>query len=411
MGVNVKHGIAKVLFQYWLFVILWQTFRPVENRSLLDTAVKIFLFGTVLLHGFYNRNTGGANKTAAVFALFIASQVITISQDKISFSASSLITIAFMLLQISVFLIMQHDEEISLSSLEWLGEMIVLTAAVMGGYSILFKTARFVRAFTSPGAYGSECRSFLYSNHEYALYLSAAIIFAAWLRFRKRGSAVKFALTVSFLGINLISTFSRTAIIGCIASLVILSFSLGGRSAGKIVCSAAAAAGAVLTSETVRRFVFQKILKNTYSVSGSLVDRGRSQMYREELEYFIKGSWAEKLFGHGYNGKIIGGHDAYLVILNTGGIVMFFFFLVVILWSLNNARICFQFSRSAGALCFSLQTLVLLYMVAQTPILFYSTMDSFFITMLSVIIPFYSANYLKRTARIREMNVYACAAN
>ena len=133
------------------------------------------------LHAFINRDITHSKKITAVFAVFVLTQCITMFTDRVT--TGSLITVAFMFVEIVVFLIMQRDEEITEESLEWFGKMLIMVGIVMGLYSILFKTGRFVRAFTNPNAYNSECKSFLYSNHEYALYLSVSIIFAAWMQF------------------------------------------------------------------------------------------------------------------------------------------------------------------------------------------------------------------------------------
>ena len=392
----VKHGIAKVMFAYWIAVILWQTFRPVANRSIADSLVKVSLFGVVLLHAIYNSDTRHSELVTAAFLVFTLTQFITVIRD--SFSTGSLVTVGFMFAQIIAFLIMQRNEEISDDSLEWLAKLIILISVIMGLYSILFKTGRFIRSFTKVGFYGSECKSFLYSNHEYALYLATAIILTVWLQYKKHGNGYLFALLTVFLAVNLISTFSRTAIIGCAAGVIILSFLMGSRTRAYIVLVIAAGVCALILSRGLRAFFLQKILKNSIADSGSVLDKGRAAMYRGEWLYYLNGTFIEKLFGHGYNGNKTGGHDAYLMILNTGGIAMFLFFISVILWSLGRTLICFRIQRETGSLCFALQTLVLLYMVAQTPILFYSSMDSFFITMLFVLIPLYTSNHLLRCA-------------
>ena len=139
----VKHGIAKLLFTYWIVVILWQTFRPVDNRSIADSLVKVSLFGIVLLHAIYNRDTRHSEPVAVVFLVFMFTQFITVIRD--SFSVGSLITVGFMFAQIIAFLIMQRNEEISDDSLEWLAKRIILISVIMGLYSILFKTGRFIR--------------------------------------------------------------------------------------------------------------------------------------------------------------------------------------------------------------------------------------------------------------------------
>ena len=399
----VKHGIAKVMFLYWISVILWQTFRPVENRSLTDSLVKTAIFGIVVLYAFYNRDTKNSKIITAVFAIFVLTQFVTLLNDTISLN--SIITVSFMFAQIVAFLILQRDEEISEESLEWFSRMIVLVSLAMGFYSIFFRTDRFIRSFTKVGTYGSECKSFLYSNHEFALYLAAAIILSVWLLFRRHGNKYLLTMILCFLTVNLISTFSRTAVIGCAIGVIILSFAMGNRTTGYVVLAAGAFACAFMLSASLRAFVLGKVLKNSIVDSGSIMDRGRSTMYRDEWAFFLNGSLIQKLFGHGYQGNQTGGHDAYLMILNTGGLSMFAFFFLVILWSLHRSLICYRIHQEIGALYFGLQMLVLLYMVAQTPILFFSSMDCFFITMLFVMVPLYTSNCLLRCDRAERSGV------
>ena len=389
-------GVAKVMFDYWILVILWQTFRPVANRSLVDSLVKLGLFGMVLLYGVSHRDTRNTGRISVLFFLFLLTQMITIFSDSIT--TGSIITNVFMIIEIVVFVIWLHNEEISLDELEWFAGRIIFVAVVMSGYSILFRTGRFIRSFTSAGAYGSECKSFLYSNHEYALYLATALVFSIWMRFSKRTGGTKSTLLIAFLTINLITAFSRTAFFGCIIAIAFLSFAAGVKYFGRISFAGAAVLTVSLVNGKARNFVLGKILKGSYEKSGSIMDQGRSVMYQEEWRYFRKGSLMEKLFGHGYVGNQAGGHDAYLAILNTGGILMFLFFAILIIRCLMVTRTCMRIDRMTGALFVGLQIMVLMYMVTQTPIIFYSTMDSFFITVMFVMIPLYTTNFLLNQA-------------
>ena len=65
---TVKHGIISIMFTYWILVILWQTLRPVDNRSITDSLVKITLFGFVLLHACINRGITDSKLITAVLA-------------------------------------------------------------------------------------------------------------------------------------------------------------------------------------------------------------------------------------------------------------------------------------------------------------------------------------------------------
>ena len=94
-----------------------------------------------------------------------------------------------------------------------------------------------------------------------------------------------------------------------------------------------------------------------------------------------------------------GGHDAYLSILLTGGIFMFIAFIAVILLGLYYSFRCIRINQSIGSLLLAYQVFSLLYMIAQTPILFYSSLDCFFLTMITIMIPKYVYNHMLSVKR------------
>jgi hypothetical protein len=193
---------------------------------------------------------------------------------------------------------------------------------------------------------------------------------------------------------NLVSTFSRTAIFGCAIAVFVLSLCAGKQYFFGFSFAALTTALIGFSNGKVRAFILNRIFKGSFETSGSVLDQGRAMMYWNEWNYFRNGSFGQKLFGHGYVGNSTSGHNAYLYILNVGGVVMFAFFLIVIIWCLKRSLFVLSIDRMTGALCLGLQALVLLYMVAQTPILFFSSMDAFFITALFVMIPLYVSNSL-----------------
>lgn len=389
-----KKNITYIMFIYWILVILWQTVRPVANRSVIDTLMKIALFSVVAFYGLRHKNGKNTGNIIVVLTLFIMTQVATIMLDTLTMG--TVITCVFMFAQILIFLIWMRNETVSYDDIIFFGRSIIRSAMIMALYSVIFETGRFMRLFGGGGAYGNECKSFLYSNHEYALYLMTAIIFAVWFYFLKENRFSKTIFLVGFLGINLLSTYSRTAIIGGICAIAILAFFAGIKEFMLIIGIYGTIFTAALVNPTLNRFVFSKILKDSYAKSGGLVDTGRSSMYIGEWDYFKHGTFAQMLFGHGYVGNRAGGHNAYLSILNTGGIAMFIFFVMVILWGIKNSLDCLKRNRRIGSLLLGLQVFTLLYMFAQTPILFYSTMDSYFITVLFVMLPLYMNNYMRK---------------
>lgn len=404
MRVKRNNNIAWLMFLYWIIVIIWQTVRPVANRSIVDTLVKMGMFGFVGYYGYNRRNVRNTGSIQSLLFIFIFSQIITILLDTITLASS--ITVVFMIAEIVIFLVWMRNEEISYADIEYFGTWIIRVAVIMAVYNIAFNTQRFLGFFRSGGgAYGRESRSFLYSNHEFALYLAAAILFTGWFYIIGKNKLGKTLVLLALLASNMLSTYSRTATFSVLIAALILSWFAGKKYFSAVITAYGAAAACTAAIPGVRRIVMNKILKGSIEKSGSVIDNGRANMYKEEIRYFFNGDFFEKLFGHGYVGNHAGGHNAYLSIANTGGIVMLLFFLTVILWSIKNSLDCLKKDRLTGAVMLSLQVLSLLYMCAQTPILFFSTMDSFFITAISVMLPLYMANYLKNWQQLPEENV------
>ncbi len=392
--IKIKLNTSFALYAYWAVIIIWQTVRPVENRSAVDVLVKMGCFVALCIYGFNRQDLKNTKRIIICTILFLMTQSVTYAMDTLN--ASSLITAVFMFAQILVFMIFLKNAVITTDELCKLADAAVISAMIMCIYNVLFNTNRFLRLFTaSAGAYGSECSSFLYSNHEFAVYIVAAIVFTLWRLINGSYKKLPSFVMLAFLLINLLSTYSRTAILGGVAAIVILIFYYNIKYFGVLCGAIAVASAVVIGNERLNNFVLNKVFKGSFAASGGVLDEGRELMYIEEMEFFRSGSIVQKLFGHGYVGGATGGHNAYLYILNIGGIIMFAFFLLVIAWSFVNSFRIIKHDRSVGSLCLGLQVFACLYMVAQTPILFFSTMDSYFITMIAVLIPMYSLNYVK----------------
>lgn len=397
MGYYRKSNIIMTMFWYWIIIIVWQYVRPVANRSLIDTAVKMGMFAVILLYAMRNgRGIRLYGNTGSCILLFFITQIFTVAFDSGDVSTGNIITIVFMFIEIMVFLVMLDHEVITEEELTKFCRYLLFIALVMCIYNMTYHSGRFLATFTSGSAYGRECKSFLYSNHEFGIYLAAAIISSSWLTIRRKLKKVMFLLSAGVLGVNLLSTYSRTAILGCIAALFILVFFYSKRLFGVISVCSAGILLYITSTPSLNNIIFNKIMKGSFQ-NGQVLDAGRSSMYEEEMQNFLDGSFFQKLFGYGYGGKSeFGGHDAYLTILLIGGVFMFIFFIAVILMGTNYALKTMRVNKSIGSLMIGYIVFTVLYMVAQTPILFFSSMDSFFITMLAVIIPKYIYNYYYR---------------
>lgn len=393
-----KKSVIMTMFWYWIIIIVWQYIRPVANRSLLDTLVKIGMFGLVILYAMRNGHGLATNKNMGTgIILFFLTQAITVFGDSGTLSTGNMITIVFMFLQIIIFLVMLDSDTITKEDLFSFCKFMLIVALIMCVYNVMFHTNRFLATFSSSGsAYGRECKSFLYSNHEFGIYLSTAIISSCWLTIKGKLNKILFVLCGVFMAVNLLSTYSRTAILGCVAALFILVFFYRKKLFAGVSILFGGLMAYIISNPTLNNIVFNKIMKGSFD-DGQVFDESRSSMYAEEVQNFLNGTFFQKLFGYGYAGfSKFPGHDAYIDILLTGGIIMFFFFIAVILLGFNYSFKIMRVDKSVGSLMIGYQVFCVLYMVAQTPILFYSTMDSFFITILSILIPKYVYNHFHR---------------
>jgi hypothetical protein len=385
-------NILMTLFRYWIIIILWQYFRPVENRSLIDSLVKVGVFLLVISYAVRSELGLADKNTITCVAVFVLTQIMTVFWDSGRLSSGNLITIVFMFAQIVIFFVLLDRDTINEDELQKFCTCLLIIALIMSVYNVIFHSSRFFATFSPGSAYGHECKSFLYSNHEFGIYLSAAILSALWLTIKGRLNKLLFVVFAVFMGVNLLSTYSRTAILGCIAALLVFMFFCR-----KTLFAAVSALFVVLLSYIMSNaklydIVFDKIMKGSFE-EGKPMDQNRASMYAEEFQEFLNGSFLQKLFGYGYAGAdAYPGHDAYLNILLTGGIFMFAFFIAVMLLGVYYSFKTMRANKSVGSLMLGYQVFCFLYMIAQTPILFYSSMDSFFITMLAILIPKYVYN-------------------
>jgi len=389
-----KTTVTNVMFYYWLVIILWQTFRPVGNRSIVDIGVKVAALVFLLFYGVRHMNSRPSGNFGAFFAFFVISQVFTLLFDTRNIGMGQAINVVFIFFQIILFFMLLGDSQTSEKDLEIFSRLLIAIVIIMCVYNMIFHWDRFSKLFSGGGsAYGNECKSFLYSNHEFGIYISAGIIVLNWINMSgRRKLKFNFIFYVLFI-LNLISTYSRTAILGGLVATFIqiffysrkLFFWVFGIFIVFIIVS--------IFYEPLFDLIFNKVMKGSFS-SGKVFDNGRRELYEEEINAYINSDFLKMLFGYGYEGvNQFGGHDAYLRILLTGGILMFINFVVVIIFGFYNAFICFKFNKSVGACLVGFIVFSLLYMLAQTPILFYSTMDSYFLTLITIVIPMYMKNF------------------
>lgn len=385
------------MFIYWISIIIWQTIRPVANRSLIDTVMKIVLFLPVLVYGWKHNEMSKNTDTFPLFVIFLITQLLTFILDSGELKFSSFITMVFMLMEVVIFLIFLFRETCKEIAIEKFCFGLIVVAIIMSLYNIVFDFSKFSYVFSGgAGSYGHECTSFLYSNHEFGLYLSVSILSLFWLFFKKKIKGFKFFLIGVLLSANLLTTYSRTAIIGLLGALAILLFFYNKKTFAAFLAVFAVGLLIIANVDSLKTMFFDNILKGSLE-SGESLDEQRGGIYIEAWTAFKNGTFIRVLLGYGYAGAgKYAGHNAYLVVLLTGGVLMMAFFVLMLFFGIKRAFFILKRDRQLGALLLGYIVFALLYMIPQTPILFYSTMDSFFITMTAVLLPLYISNGMKK---------------
>lgn len=101
---------------------------------------------------------------------------------------------------------------------------------------------------------------------------------------KKIGRITMFMSTI-FLGINLISTYSRTAILGCLGAIFILLFFYRKRLFIIWTLLFSSILFYINSNPVLYNIIFNKIMKGSFT-EGEVLDEGRSSMYVEEFQHF-----------------------------------------------------------------------------------------------------------------------------
>ena len=152
----------------------------------------------------------------------------------------------------------------------------------------------------------------------------------------------------------------------------------------------------VITPE-IREFIYEIVLKGNNLGS-------RETLFGSAIEYYKNGTIREKIFGFGINrprtyftelfghGSI---HNAYLQILlyfGASGLISLLIFLCV---QMTNCFLVIKKDRFMGSVMLAILVMAIAMMFTNTSIMFMSSIDSYFLTVFSVVIPKYVKNSIK----------------
>ena len=148
---------------------------------------------------------------------------------------------------------------------------------------------------------------------------------------------------------------------------------------------------------SINKFFFSIILKENNSA-------GRDVLAKEAIEFFKQSSLVEQFFGSGISKtnnylevvtEYKSVHNAYLQVLLYFGVFGCVAMVVFLLYRVIECFTVTKINRFMGIISFALSVSCMAIMFFNTTTLFFSSIDSFFFTVFTVIVPKYVINAIK----------------
>ena len=390
--------LVYVMYLYWALLISWQIFRTSSNRSIVDISVK-FLILAILIFSTLKIQISIPVKNLIIFILFAYYMIFSLLVKEPAITVNSIITYCFPTILTYLFYVHGYNYKVSKEVYIKYLNLIIITVLVMAVYSIIFDFDKFINALKISNAYGNELSSFLISNHEYALYLFLGLIscmfcyqFSSDTQFKKR---YLYIIAMIVFAINLVLTYSRTALLGFVVMLVTYIFIGNNNTVKKYIIACSIIGVLVLIfSPSLQEYVMKVVLKEN-------TDAGRLEMWNYGMTLFKDSPFFEKLTGYGYTAisqnlanyyQHQSFHNAYIQVLLQYGVIGFIFFTGLIVSTVINGIKTFRDNRFVGAMFLSMSISAIVYMLTNTTVFMLSTSDSFMFTIFFAVIPLYVKN-------------------
>ncbi len=390
-----------VLYAYWFILLIWQNVRSVGNRSGVDTVIKAGLI--LLLVLYFCSNMQYIKLREAGFAIMLAVFTCFTLFTGSNRTFSLMLYYLYPILLYFIVYIAGWNAQINRKQLLTLLHGVVIMVGYIVVYAVIFCRDQFANAFSISNAYGNELSSFLVSSHEYGMYLAMgimSIILCSELEdetplWRK---AVYLVSLVVFAA-NLILTFSRTSIIACSVMIVVYMLTFASKSnRNKLLAVIVVGAVAILFVPVLRNFFVSIVFKNGANSS-------RNELAELGIRLYSSATPIQKLFGNADFNEVIDRasehsnlHNGYIQMLLTNGIKGVVFLVGIIGTALVGNQFMKQGSAVERKLCKMFNGFLLascVFMLTTTSTLFYSSIDSYFLTLFAIIIPKYVRNSIK----------------
>lgn len=380
---------------YWGILVLWQNVSNAELRGTADLFIKIGLLAYFVI--FYLAK-GKTLNTKALAVMALGGSLLITAGSESQLPLSSLVAYLYPILILLMVYGVGDKLQINRSQLVAFCNCVIGITLYAAVYALIFCWDQFAGALSVEKSYGNELSSFFVSNHEYGMYLVAAIISCiVCLRLcpnlRRLGRNMYIAAIV-VCAINLILTFSRTSLLG-MGVFLLVYFGLESRKNRKWLVFLVVLIVALLNVfPALSDFTYKIVLKENQSA-------GRDELFAYGIKYFENGTAFQKIFGHGItelelhfekymdHGKV---HNAYLQTLLYFGLIGCIAMISFVLSQVVASVRLLKTDRFAGALSLSLVLSAAAMMFTNTAIIFTSAIDSFFLTAFFIIVPKYIRN-------------------
>lgn len=395
---TIKHNISNSIFLYWIMLMAWQIFRTTSNRSIIDILIKVALI-VFLSYSVLKIRLPNSLKNMFLLVIFAFYMVMLLFIKEPSISAESIIVYCFPILFSYLFLVHAYNYRLSINSYVRFLNSVIIAVLVMVGYTFIFDFNNLIKALSATSAYGNELTSFFISNHEYALYLflgiqSCLFCYQFFIDTNRRKKGRYLLLTGLFL-INLILTFSRTALLGVAVLLIVYLFTSKNNKIKRLLLLMSVLLFMFFVfSQDLREFILKTVFKDNN-------DAGRIVMWEYGINMFEKSTFLEKMTGHGHT-KVANDllafsqhksfHNAYIQALLQYGVIGLVFLIGVLLSSILNALKVLRKNHFVGAMFLSMIFSTAAYMLTNTTLIMQSNIDSYIMTIFVIVMPIYVKN-------------------
>ena len=340
------------------------------------------------------------NETKMVIWLVFVLEALYLLFVRDTLSVSNIVYYIFPVVFSLLIFICNNSTSISLSEYKRFLFLVVLASLIMALYALFFQTNQLLGVFGLSSAYGYELKSFFISNHEYGMYLTFGIASTLFLYQEvekdKRNTLV-FIVVISLLGLNLIATISRTSIVAC-AVIVIIMLLLTKRTPVKkwFIVGVVILVLLFALSRSFQQFFQSVVLKG-----GN--DADRFVMWRVSMQEFKESSLIEKLFGHGLgyvtdfaHQRFMHSslHNSFVQVLMVWGVIGVIFLIGVILSAIFLSLKTIRINKNIGSIFLAFALSAIAFMFTNTACLLQSPIDSFMLTIFTIVVPRYVMNGL-----------------